>query len=133
MSGVLILIGAAIAVAALLRWSARPRTGERAAAGTARSLSGSTLVSPATLIDGAHDIPVALSLNAGRVRYESAGLDASIDVREIDEVEYVSDLMTGDVAGGAMLRFRTHGRAFEFALDIAVAERWSRRLPPHRR
>ena len=127
----LIVAGAAAGVAALLWWSTRLRSGERAAVATVRTLSAA-LVSPAMLIDGAHDIPVALSLNGGRVRYESADRDASFDVHDIDEVEYASDLMTGSIAGGAMLRLRSHGRAFEFALDMAAAERWSRRLPPHR-
>ena len=127
----LIVAGAAVAIAVLLRWSTRLRAGERTPAGAARTLSGSALVSPATLIDGAHDIPVALSLNAGRVRYECADLGASIDVRDIDEVKYGSDLMTAGIAGTAILRLRCHGRAFAFVLDIAAAERWSRRLPPH--
>ena len=35
------------------------------------------------------------------------------------------------IAGGAMLRLRSHGRVFAFVLDMAAAERWSRRLPPH--
>ena len=89
------------------------------------------LVSPATLIGGARDTPGALSLKDGRVRYVSVDLDASFDLRDIDEVEYDSDLMTGGIAGGALLRLRSHGHAFEFAIDFVAAERWSRRLPPH--
>lgn len=130
MIDVLIVAGAAVAVALLL-WSTRVQSRERTRTGSTRIPSASVLLSPATLIEGARDIPVALSLHAGRVRYESSDVDASIDVHDIDEVEYSSDLMTGSVASGAMLRLRSHGRAFEFALDIATAERWSRRLPPH--
>ena len=96
---------------------------------TIREAVNSTLSSPAKLIDGAQDIPVALSLRAGRVRFENADIDASIDVRDIDEIEYGSDLMTGGIADRAVLRLHSHGRAFEFVLDVAAAERWCRQLP----
>ncbi len=84
----------------------------------------------AKLIDGVRDIPVALSFHAGRVRYESVDLDATIEVGDIDEVEYSSDLMTGGIADGAVLRLHSHGRAFEFVLDVTAAERWCQWLPP---
>lgn len=47
-------------------------------------------------------------------------------------MEYGSDLVAGGIADGAVLRLRSHGRAIEFVLDVAAAEQWSRRLPPHR-
>jgi hypothetical protein len=123
---------AALVVAVLGWWYTRLRAGDRVAARRTRTVSQSMLSSRAKLIDGLQNIPVALSLYAGRVQYQNADLDASIDVRDIDEVEYSSDLMTGGIADGAMLRLRSHGRAFEFVLDVAAAEHWSRRLPPHR-
>lgn len=90
------------------------------------------LSSRAQLIDGGNHIAVALTLASSRITYRNAMVDASIDIREIDEVEYGSDLVTGGIADGAVLRLRSHGRAFEFVLDNATAERWSHRLPPHR-
>lgn len=131
MNDVAFVAASAVTVTALLWWSTRLRAREQTT-GATPMLTATALLSPAMLIEGADDIPVALSLHAGRVRYESADRDASIDVHDIDEVEYGSDLMTGAIAGGAMLRLRSHGRAFEFALDIATAERWSERLPPRR-
>lgn len=123
--------GAVVAAVVLLRWFVRLWLGDPTGSGMLRMATASPLSSPAKLIDGVHDIPVALSLHGGRVRYENAELDASIDVHDIDEIEYGSDLMTGGIAAGALLRLRSHGRAFEFVLDVTAAERWSRRLPPH--
>lgn len=90
------------------------------------------LCSRAELIDGRNHIPVALALGASQVSYENADLSGSLDLERIDEVEYGSDLITGGIARGAVLRLRSHGRAFEFILDLASAEKWSRSLPPHR-
>lgn len=55
-----------------------------------------------------------------------------LDIDQIDEVEYGSDLLTGGIASGAVLRLRAHGRAIEFVLDLATANKWSELLPPHR-
>lgn len=110
----------------------RLRAGDRMDLIISRKRGGAMLASPAVFIDGANHIPVALSLESSRVAYENDDLDASIDIQQIDEVEYSSDLVTGRIADGAVLRLRSHGRAYEFILDVAFAERWSHRLPPHR-
>lgn len=90
------------------------------------------LVSHAHLIDGRNHIPVALTLAPLQILYGNADLDATIELKQIDEVEYGSDLVTGGIAEGAVLRLRSHGRATEFILDMASADRWSTLLPPHR-
>ena len=123
---------AVVAVVALTWWYTRLRADDRMAAILTRRGLVTMLASRAQLIDGANHIPVALSLDQTRVSYENADLDASIDVQQIDEVEYGSDLVTGGIAHGAVLRLRSHGRAFEFVLDNAAAQRWSEHLPPHR-
>lgn len=123
---------AVVAVVALTWWYTRLRADDRMAAILTRRGLVTMLASRAQLIDGANHIPVALSLDQTRVSYENADLDASIDVQQIDEVEYGSDLVTGGIAHGAVLRLRSHGRAFEFVLDNAAAQNWCQRLPPHR-
>jgi hypothetical protein len=121
-----------ITVTALIVWYRRLRGEDRIAAILARRGPTSMLSSRAQFIDGANHIQVALSLDAGQITYENSDFDASIDVRQLDEVEYGSDLITGGIANGAVLRLRSHGRAFEFVLHSTAAELWSHSLPPHR-
>lgn len=123
---------ALLALGGLAWWFTRVRVEDRLSAILTNGRSLSTISSRAQLIDGANHVPVALTLDPRRITYRSSDLDASIDVHDIDEVEYGSDMMTGGIADGAVLRLRTHGRAFEFVLDMAAAERWSHQLPPHR-
>jgi len=92
----------------------------------------SAIVSHAQLIDGRNHIAVALTLESRQIVYGNADIEESIDIVQIDEVEYGSDLVTGGIADGAVLRLRSHGRAIEFVIDMASAERWSSLLPPHR-
>ena len=132
MIGFLIAGAAAVVAAALVWWYRSLRERGRIASMAKRTAAGAALFSWAQLIDGSKQVSVALSLREGRLKYQNAEVDGSIDVHDIDEIEYVSDLMTGSMAAGAMLRVRSHGHAFEFALDVATAERWCHSLPPHR-
>jgi len=91
-----------------------------------------TIVSYAQLIDGRDHIPVALTLETQQILYGNADFERSIDIVQIDEVEYGSDLVTGGIADGAVLRLSSHGSALEFVIDMAAAARWSALLPPHR-
>jgi hypothetical protein len=130
------MLGTALAALAILAvvalaWSIhRRRDDARFAAAERRP--DAMLVSHAQLIDGRNHIPVALTLGHQQIVYGNAGLEGSIDIVQIDEVEYGSDLVTGGIADGAVLRLRSHGRAIEFVLDMAAADRWSALLPPHR-
>ncbi len=128
----LLIALALIAVAGLVWYYRRLRQDHLLNAIVARTRTDSGISSRAQLIDGANHIAVALTLEPRRITYQNADLDAAIDIQQIDEVEYGSDLVTGGIAHGAVLRLRAHGRAIEFVLDAAAAERWSRRLPPHR-
>jgi hypothetical protein len=130
MLGIALAVLAALAIVTVA-WLIHRRRDEALFA-TATARPGALLVSHAHLIDGRNHIPVALTLDNKQILYGNTDLDASIDIVQIDEVEYGSDLVTGGIADGAVLRLRSHGRATEFLLDMASANRWSALLPPHR-
>lgn len=132
MNNALILPIAAAALIGLVWWYRRSRENDRFAEVMALRAKTATLCSRAHLIDGANHIPVALSLESQQISYQNSDLDATLDIAQIDEVEYGSDLVTGGIADGAVLRLRAHGRAIEFVLDVTAAEQWSHKLPPHR-
>jgi hypothetical protein len=126
------LVVGAVAVAALIWWYRRMHKDADVTELLSHPDAAAMLSSRAHLIDGGNHIAVALTLDPTRITYRNAMVDATIDIGDIDEVEYGSDLVTGGIAEGAVLRLRSHGRAIEFVLDNASAERWSHRLPPHR-
>jgi hypothetical protein len=90
----------------------------------------STLVTRAEYVEGREQVPVALSLTADTLYYESPDMEASFELNRLDEVEYADDLATGrDVHGCRVLRLRSHGAAFEFLLDKADCNKWMAALP----
>ena len=92
--------------------------------------SSSKLVTRADYVEGREQIPVALSLSADSLYYESPDLEASFELSRLDEIEYSDDLATGrDVHNCRVLRLRSHGAAFEFLLDKADAAKWAAALP----
>lgn len=120
------------ALAALFWWYRRSRVNDGFDLILTRHRPTAKVSSRAELVDGRNHIPVALTLEQQHIFYENSDLDATLDIDQIDEVEYGSDLLTGGIATGAVLRLRAHGRAIEFVLDMATARRWSELLPPHR-
>jgi hypothetical protein len=132
MFNALAIVAAAAAIFALYWWYRRLRQDDQLGDIMSHGDKSSLMSSRAQFVVGGSQIPVALTLDPPRIRYQNADVDASIDIKQIDEVEYGSDLLTGGIAGGAVLRLRSHGVAFEFVLDVAAAERWCHRLPPHR-
>jgi hypothetical protein len=132
MNNPLVLFVVLLAVIGLLWWFHRSREGDSVSAALTQHQSTAALSSRAQLVEGGHQILVALTLEPQQITYQNRDFDASIDIGQIDEVEYGSDLVTGGIAHGAVLRLRSHGRAIEFVLDSASAEKWSHRLPPHR-
>jgi hypothetical protein len=120
------------ALAALVWWYRRSRLNDGFDLILTRHRPTAKVSSRAELVDGRNHIPVALTLEQQHIYYENSDLDATLDIDQIDEVEYSSDLLTGGIATGAVLRLRAHGRAIEFVLDMAAARRWSELLPPHR-
>jgi hypothetical protein len=131
-SDYLLLILGVAALAALVWWYRRSRVNDAFEIILSRHRSTAKVSSRAELVDGRNHIPVALTLEQLAIYYENTDLDAMLDIDQIDEVEYGSDLLTGGIATGAVLRLRAHGRAIEFVLDMATARRWSELLPPHR-
>lgn len=119
-------------VAALVWWYRRSRLNDSFETILLRHRPTAKVSSRAELVDGRNHIPVALTLEQLTIYYENPDLDAMLDIDQIDEVEYGSDLLTGGIASGAVLRLRAHGRAIEFVLDMAAANKWSELLPPHR-
>ena len=120
------------ALAVLVWWYRRARVNDTFDLILSRHRPTAKVSSRAELVDGRNHIPVALTLSQQQIHYENTDLDAMLDIDQIDEVEYGSDLLTGGIATGAVLRLRAHGRAIEFVLDMATARRWSELLPPHR-
>ena len=130
-SDLLIALGV-FALIALVWWYRRSRVNDSMDLILTKHRPSAMVSSRAELVDGRNHIPVALTLEQQQIHYENSDLDAQLDIDHIDEVEYGSDLLTGGIATGAVLRLRIHGRAIEFVLDMATARKWSELLPPHR-
>jgi len=131
-SNFFVIVLGVVAVAALFWWYRRSRINDSFESILLRHRPTAKVSSRAELVDGRNHIPVALTLEQLTIYYENSDLDATLDIDQIDEVEYGSDLLTGGIASGAVMRLRAHGRAIEFVLDMATARRWSELLPPHR-
>ena len=97
-----------------------------------RRSAGSRVCSRADFVEGMQRIPVALALTDDTIYYESPDLQASLELRRIDEVEYDDETSTGHGVDGKALRLRSHGHMFEFVLDSETARKWAVALPPHR-
>ena len=97
-----------------------------------RRSATSRLCSRASFVEGIERIPVALALTDDVIYYENPDLQASLELRNIDEVEYDDETATGKTVVGKALRLRSHGHTFEFVLDAENARKWQTALPPHR-
>jgi hypothetical protein len=97
-----------------------------------RRTATSRLCSRAHFAEGRERIPVALALTDDTIYYENPDLQASVELRNIDEVEYDDETATGQTVVGKALRLRSHGHTFEFVLDAENARKWQTALPPHR-
>ncbi|HEY0593619.1 MAG TPA: hypothetical protein VGF40_17745 [Thermoanaerobaculia bacterium] len=87
---------------------------------------------PAHFVEANQRIPVALALTDQSIYYENADLEARIDLANIEEVEYATDLSTGqEVQNGRVLRLRAHSHSYEFIVDKVSGERIESVLPPH--
>jgi hypothetical protein len=94
--------------------------------------ASSRLVSRADFLEGMEKISVALSLTTDRICYENPDIDAYLELRHIEEIEYDDETATGHPIEGRVLRLRSHGHTFEFLFDIATARQWESMLPPRR-
>lgn len=93
--------------------------------------SSSRIVSAGHYMEGIERIPVAMSLTDNAFYYENPDLEASLDLAQIEEVEYDDETATGHHVAGKALRLRSHGHCFEFVMDEATARAWQALLPPH--
>jgi hypothetical protein len=83
-------------------------------------------------IEGMEKIDVVMSLTDDEIYYDNVDLQASLDLAQLDELEYDDETSTGhSVTPGRALRLRSHGRCLEFVLTFADAGRWEAMLPPH--
>ncbi|HEU4889726.1 MAG TPA: hypothetical protein VFV49_17705, partial [Thermoanaerobaculia bacterium] len=131
MSATVTIIGLAV-LAVLFVVYLKLRRGDVLGALMDKRRGSSKLVTRADYVEGREQIPVALSLSADTLYYESPDMEASFELSRIDEVEYTDDLATGrDVHGCRVLRLRSHGATFEFLLDKTDATKWMAVLPPH--
>ena len=125
------LIGLVV-VAGLIFLYVRTRRQDQIAAMIEKRKQSSTLVSKAEYATGVERMPVALALTSDAVYYENPDLQASLDLPQIDEVEYDDELTTGKSIeqGSRVLRLRSHGTPIEFVISAADATRWQQVLPP---
>jgi hypothetical protein len=99
----------------------------------AKRKATSKIASRAEYCEGMQRMAVALSMSDSAIYYQNPDLDASLDLEDIEEIEYDSDeLATGRAVphGCRALRFRSHGHTIEFLLSIADAQQWAAALPP---
>lgn len=121
-----------VAAAALLWVFLRMRAKDHIEELMAKRRGNCRIVSRAAFLEGLEKIPVSLALTDDSLHYENLDLQASLELRQIDEVEYDDETATGRAVVGKALRLRSHGHAFEFLLDPATARQWEQLLPPHR-
>lgn len=100
----------------------------------AKRKGSSKLVARAEYNEGMQKFPVALSLTDTAIYYQNPDLDASFELKDVEEVEYDDELATGRSVpqGCRALRLRSHGHTFEFILQPADCQQWMAALPPHR-
>jgi len=123
---------AAGVVVACLGWNLVRRFGaDRIGALMEKRRATSRLVSRAELVDGNRHLDVALAVTQSTLFYENAGMQASLDLRWIREIEYDSELATGVTPRtGKVLRLRSNSQTFEFILPGEALPRWYLMLPP---
>ena len=93
----------------------------------------SRTVTSGEFVDGNRHMKVALALTSTDLHYENADMQAYLDLRWVQEVEYDSSLATGkEVEGGKVLRLRSNSQVFEFVLPDKVVPTWHLMLPPRR-
>jgi hypothetical protein len=126
-----ISIAAVIAVA-FLGWNLFRRFGsDRIAELNEQRRTTSKIVSRGEFVDGNRHLDVAIAVTSTTFFYENAGMQASIDLQWVREIEYDTALVTGvPVENGRVLRLRTDSQVFEFVIPNDVVSRWYLMLPP---
>ncbi len=126
-----LVLGAAVAL--LLTALFKRLASDRIEAFSASRRGSAQLVSRGELVDGRRHLTVALALTESSFIYENSDMEASLDRKWIQEVEYENELSTGQPVGeGKVLRLRCYSKSFEFVLPRDVVREWQSILPPHR-
>jgi|SRR5436189_4718607 len=95
--------------------------------------ASSKVVSRGEFFDGNRHMPVSMALTDAALFYENADMQASLDRKWIEEVEYENELSTGQVVdAGTVLRLRSSSQTFEFVLPQEAIAQWKTLLPAHR-
>ncbi len=93
----------------------------------------SVIATEAELIEGPTHIEVALALDTQKLYYENSDMQAYLELKNLEEVEYDDSLMTGGrTVEGEVLRIRSHGHTFEFVISKENTAKWKQKLPQHR-
>jgi hypothetical protein len=123
---------AAAVAAALLAWYLIHRSSMNRVGGfIEKRRAGSRMVSRGELVDGNRHMEVALALTDSTLFYENSDLQASLDLEWVREIEYDTELVTGQpVEVGRVLRLRSSSRTVEFVLPQEMVTRWHNMLPP---
>ena len=124
-----------VVVVAVLVWVlVRTRSKDMIVELMSKRAASSKVVSRADYVEGLNRIPVALSLSDDSLYYENPDLQASFELRNIEEIEYDDELATGRQVerGCRALRLRSHGATFEFILDPIDCQKWAALLPARR-
>ena len=123
------IIVVAVLIAVLMRFLGQ----DKLSAIAKKRRKGSRILAVAEFVEGMQHIPVVLTLTNDRLHYENPDLEAFLELRQIEEVEYDDELATARTPkGGRVLRLRSHGHTFEFVIPTAEAQKWQMILPPHR-
>ena len=129
--GVITIVGVAV-LAVLVLLFLRVRSKDLIDGCIKRRQQGARICSRAFLVEGRERIPVALAITEDTLYYENPDMQASLELRNIDEVEYDDETATGHAVIGKTLRLRSHGHMFEFVIDAKTARQWEELLPAHR-
>lgn len=123
---------AGAAAVAFLGWNLYNRfAADRIAGFIEQRRSGSRMVGRGELVDGNRHMAVALALTDSTLFYENSDLQASLDLDWVREIEYDTELVTGQpVEVGRVLRLRSSSRTVEFVLPQDSVTRWHTMLPP---
>lgn len=124
-----------VVVLAVLVWLfLRSRSSDMIVELMQKRAASSKIVSRADYVEGMQRMPVALALADDSIYYENPDLQASFELKNIDEIEYDDELATGRQveSGSRALRLRSHGTTFEFILDAIDCQKWAALLPARR-
>ena len=123
-----------VVLAALVWLFVRARSKDMIIELMGKRAASAKIVSRAEYVEGMQSMPVALSLADDSLYYENSDLQASFELKNIEEIEYDDELATGrEVPHGCRaLRLRSHGATFEFILDPIDCQKWAALLPARR-